>query len=282
MRTPGVVAAAILAAGAACAQTPPQLKLSSDAWTAPFPPFRITEGLYYVGSADPTAYLIDTGAGLILLDVGYAPFEPEVIKNIKALGFDPKQIRIVLNSHAHLDHAGGLAALKRDTGAKLHAMAGDAAILEGGGKGDPDVGDRAGFPPVKVDRVLQDGDTVSLGKVTLTAHLTPGHTPGCTTWTVPLQVDGKTQTATFICSLTMLPGVPLDGPRQAAFRSTYAKLDALPCDLFLASHQGFYGGAAKRAAMAAGKPNPFVDPKGCRAFIASHKAEFEKAAAAAH
>lgn len=278
----GAIAGLMLLAGAAPAQAQTTLKLTGETWTTPFQPFKIAERLYYVGSADPTAYLIDTGAGLILLDVGYTPFEPEVIKNIKALGFDPKNIRIVLNSHAHLDHSGGIAALKHDTGAKLHAMVGDAAILEAGGKGDADVGDKAGFPPVKVDRVLKDGDTVSLGKVTLTAHLTPGHSPGCTTWTMPAQVDGKTVTATFICSLTILPGVPMDRARQAQWRTTYSKLEAMPCDLFLASHQSFYDGVRKRAAMAPGQPNPFLDPKGCRAFIQGHRAEFENAAAKAH
>ena len=274
----GIAAAAFVVAGAALAQSPAKPTPLVAGWSVPFAPFKIADGLYYVGSADPTAYLIDSGAGLILLDVGYTPFEPEVIKNIRTLGFDPKNVRIVLNSHAHLDHAGGLAALKGETGAKLHAMIGDAAILEAGGKGDADVGDKAGFPPVKVDRVLHDGDTVSLGRVTLTAHLTPGHTPGCTTWTMPVKVDSRTVTATFICSLTILPGTPMDAGRQALWRTTYAKLDAMPCDLFLASHQSFFDGAKKRAAMAAGKPNPFVDPKGCRAFIDSHKVAFEKTA----
>ena len=273
-----------VAAGAVLAQPPPAPLTSPQVagWSVPFAPFRITDKLYYVGSADPTAYLIDTGKGLILLDVGYTPFEPEVVKNIRALGFDPKNIKIVLNSHAHLDHAGGLAALKADTGAKLQAMIGDAAILEAGGKGDTDVGDKAGFPPVKVDQVLRDGDTVSLGKVTLTAHLTPGHTPGCTTWTMPVRVDGAMRTATFICSLTVLPGTPMDAARQAEWRRAYAVLDKLPCDLFLASHQSFYEGVKKRAAMTAGAPNPFVDPKGCKTFISTHQAAFEKAAAAAN
>lgn len=276
----GVAALALLGSASAVSADSVSLPAAQIAgWSVPFAPFKITDGLYYVGSADPTAYLIDTGAGLILLDVGYTPFEPEVIKNIRALGFDPKNIKIVLNSHAHLDHAGGIAALKRDTGAKLQAMVGDDAILEAGGKGDPDAGDKFGFPPVNVDRVLHDGDTVRLGKVTLTAHLTPGHTPGCTTWTMPVQVDGKAVTATFICSLTILAGTPMDAPRQAAWRTTYAKLDKMPCELFLASHQGFYDGARKRAAMAPGQPNPFLDPKGCRAFIESRRAVFEKVAA---
>ncbi len=275
----GLIAAGLLSfwgMGAASGQAKPASAASAaSGWMAPFEPFRIADNLYYVGSADPTAFLIDTGKGLILIDVGYTPFEPEVLKNVRKLGFDPKTIRIVLNSHAHLDHAGGLAALKADTGAKLYAMAEDAPILEGGGKGDPDVGDHAGFPPVKVERVLHDGDTVSLGKTTLTAHLTAGHTPGCTTWTLPLTVDGAAHTATFICSLTILPGTPVTAERAALWRATYAKLDTMPCDLFLASHQSFYDGAKKREAMKPGAPNPFLDPQGCRALIARHKAVFE-------
>ena len=282
MRGVGLVGALVLAAGAGAAQPAPKSAFQTSSWTSPFPPFKIADRLYYVGSADPTAYLIDTGEGLILLDVGFTPFEPVVIENIKKLGFDPKSIRIVLNSHAHLDHAGGLAALKAETGAKLYAMTGDTEILEAGGKGDPDVGDKAGFPPVKVDRVLKDGDLVGLGKVTLTAHLTPGHTPGCTTWTMPVQVDGTAHTATFICSLTVLPGTPMGPARQAEWRRTYDALAKLPCDLFLASHQSFYDGARKREAMKTATTNPFLDTAGCRAFIADRRALFDKAADAAN
>jgi metallo-beta-lactamase class B len=255
------------------AQTAPPAPGAS--WTIPFEPFRIADNLYYVGSADPTAYLIDTGKGLILLDVGAAAFAPNVLGNIKALGFDPRTITIILTSHAHLDHAGGFAAMKAATGAKLYVMAEDAPLVEIGGKGDPDVGTLGGFPPAKVDHGLKDGETVSLGRTTLTAHLTPGHTPGCTTWTMPVTVDGQPHTATFICSLTLLPAAPVTAARAALWRTTYAKLAELPCDLFLASHQGFYDGAKKRAAMAAGKPNPFLDPAGCKAFIDSHRAAFE-------
>ncbi|HEX2560482.1 subclass B3 metallo-beta-lactamase [Phenylobacterium sp.] len=246
----------------------------------PVEPFAIGEGLYYVGASDIAAYLIgDAKNGFILLDGGYETTAPKILASIRKLGFDPKQVKILVNSHAHLDHAGGLAQLKAATGAPLYASAQDAPLIEAGGKGDYYLGDRAPFPPAKVDRILRDGQRVSLGPYSLTAHVTAGHTKGCTTWTFPLKVDGQVRQALVLCSLTILPGAKLVNnaayPAIAAdFEKTYATLKALPCDVFLGSHGGFWRMRDKRAAAAPGKPSPFVDPDGCRAYLAKAEAGF--------
>ena len=154
-------------------------------------PFHLIGDIYYVGSSDVTSFLIVTPAGDILLDGGFVETAPRIEANIRALGFKLSDVKILLNSHAHYDHAGGLAELKRATGARFVAMQGDAALLARGGRGDFFFGDRDTFPPVEPDRVIHDGDTVMLGGVTLTAHLTAGHTRGCTTWTMPTEVTAR-------------------------------------------------------------------------------------------
>ena len=249
-------------------------------------PFKIAGNLYYVGMSDVTSYLIVTPKGDILLDGGFEQSAPAILAHIRALGFDPRKVKYLLNSHAHFDHAGGLAELKHVTGAAFVASAPDAPILAAGGHGDSTFGDTAIFPPIRADRIVRDSDTVSLGGVTLTAHVTAGHTPGCATWTMPLTVDGKTQTALFLCSLSALNDFRLIGnplyPNQAAdFEKTFAMLKTLKCDVFLGAHGQFFGLAAKSAKLAAGAiPNPFVDPRGCRDFIAQAEATFDKHLAA--
>jgi metallo-beta-lactamase class B len=252
-------------------------------WTAPLAPFRIADNLYYVGSQELTAYLIATPKGLILLDAGVPENAPMVLNNIHALGFDPHQIKYLLNSHAHFDHAGGLAAIKRLSGAQMIASRGDAPVLESGGRADFFFGPKPQFPNVKVDRLIDDGGEVSLGGTTITAHLTPGHTKGCTTWTMPLRVDGRTRQALFLCSLTILPRYRLTGDRRypqmaADFTRSYSVLHGLPCEVFLASHGSFFDLTAKRQVMLdhPDAPNPFVDPAGCRAFFARGEADFHQ------
>ena len=264
-------AAAVMFAGAAMAAT--------HAGNDPVEPFKIADNLYYVGSSDIGIYLVKTPAGFILLDGGYDDTAPQVLANIRKLGFDPKQVKILINSHAHLDHAGGLAEIKRVTGAKLLSSRADAPSLEDGGKSDP--AHLTGFPPVKVDGFVTDGQQVELGGVHITAHLTPGHTRGCTSWTLPVQVETKTLQALFVCSMSVLPQYRLvknpTYPNIAAdYESTFAELKRLPCDIFLGSHGQFYHLTEKRAAMAKPGPNPFVDPAGCKAFIAEFEASFRK------
>jgi metallo-beta-lactamase class B len=272
-----ILATAIALPAPAAAQAPPQ-----DArWAEPVEPFRIADRLYYVGSRELAAYLIDSGKGLILLDAGVPEFAPRLLANIRSLGFAPKQVRILLNSQAHLDHAGGLAAVKAATGARMLASAADASLLERGGKGDFAWGDALAYPPVKVDGIVRDGQKVRLGAATMTAHLTPGHTKGCTTWTMPVVADGKRQLAQFNCS-TSIPGYRLIGNSAyhdiaADYARTFAKLKALPCDIFLGAHGSFFDLDAKRSKLAqSGGRNPFVDPGGCRRHIATMETRFRE------
>lgn len=243
---------------------------------APIEPFRIADRLYYVGTKDISAYLIDSGDGLVLLDAGFEATAPLVLASIRALGFDPKNIRMLLNSQAHFDHAGGLAAIKAASGARLHASRADSGLLESGGRDDPHFGGNLLFPPVKVDRIFQDGERLQIGRVTLTAHLTPGHSPGCTSYTLPVTDEGRSYVAQFNCS-TSVPGYRLAGNAAliADYEATFAKLKRLPCDIPLNAHGVFFDLDAKRAALAAGaKDNPFLDKVGCRAAIDRSEAAF--------
>jgi metallo-beta-lactamase class B len=265
---------------AVSAQSAPSRSAENPSWTEPVAPFRIIDRLYYVGSRELTAFLVDSGSGLILLDAGMPEFAPQVLANIRALGFDPRKVRILLNSQAHFDHAGGLAAIKTATGAKMLASAADAPLLERGGKGDFAWGDDQAYAPVKVDRILRDGERVRLGKVTMTAHLTPGHTKGCTSWTTPITERGQTYVAQFNCSAG-IPGYKLLGtpayPEMAAdYARTFAKLRRLPCDIFLGSHGSFFDLDSKRAKLAA-RPavNPFIDPAGCRRYISMNEQRYK-------
>jgi metallo-beta-lactamase class B len=254
----------------------------------PFAPFKIADQLYYVGASDYSSYLVVTKAGLIVIDGGDAPVGPQVVKNIKALGFDTRQIKILLNTHEHFDHAAGLAEVKRAAApdVKFYASAADGAIVAAGGKGDPFLkGARFEYEPVKPDVIVKDGDKVSLGGMTLTAHITGGHTPGCTTWTFPVTVAGKTYQALDLCSASVLPGYKLGAtetyPGQTKdYEKSFAFWKSQPCEVFIASHGQFFNMKAKKAALDAGKADAFVDPKGCKAFVdhaeMAFKAELKK------
>ena len=254
---------------------------AADAANQPFPPFKIGEGLYYVGASDYAAYLIVTKAGLIVIDGGDAPTGYQVVGNIRALGFDPANINILLNTHEHFDHAAGLAEIKRAApGAKFYASAADGAIIAAGGRGDPFLkGERFYYEPVKPDVTLKDRQQVSLGGWTLTAHITPGHTPGCTTWTFPVTVAGKVRQALDHCSSSVLPGYRLGStetyPGQTAdYERSFATWKALPCEVFLGSHGQFFDMKAKKARLDAGQADAFVDPAGCKAFYVKAEAAF--------
>lgn len=252
-------------------------------WNVPVAPFRIAGNLYYVGTADLASYLVVDPEGMILLDGGLKASAPLILDNIRALGFDPKRVRYLINSQAHYDHAGGLAALKEATGAELLASPADAELLERGGSGDFQWGDRFTYPPVRVDGRLRDGAELTLGAIRMTAHLTPGHTRGCTSWTMPVQVDGRVAQALFVCGASA-PGYTLVGNEaypwvMEDFRRSFATWRKLPCDIFLGAHGSYFGLAEKRARMAPGGPNPFVDPKGCRAFLQGAEQRIEAQAA---
>jgi metallo-beta-lactamase class B len=242
----------------------------------PHPPFRIAGNLYYVGTNEIAVFLFATSEGHILLDGGFAESAPLIRRSIAQLGFEVEDVRVLLNSHAHLDHAGGLADLERRTGATLVASRGDAPLLRAGGEaGFP-------FPAVEPDRLIGDGESVSLGGTTLTARVTAGHTPGCTTWTTRLRDGDRTHDVVFVCSVNALDGIDLlatdaaypDG-RAEAFRRSFETLEALPCDIFLGAHASFFRMQAKLAERAPGS-NPFVDPELYRRHVAAKRRNFEE------
>ena len=258
-----------------------QAAAQDDPGHQPYRPFKIGEGLYYVGASDYASYLIVTKAGLIVIDGGDATVGHQVVGNIRTLGFDPAQVKILLNSHQHYDHAGGLAELKKASGAKLYASAADGAIIAAGGRGDPFLkGERFYYEPVKPDVTLKDGQKVSLGGWTLAAHITGGHTKGCTTWTFPVTVAGNVRQALVHCSSSVLPGYKLVGTEtypgmRADYERSFAAWKSLPCEVFLGSHGQFFDMQAKRKLLDAGKPDAFVDPEGCKAFYAKSEAAFQ-------
>lgn len=272
--------AIVAAAGAARSHDAPARTYNNPAWTAPVEPFRMADRLYWVGSADLAAYLIDTGKGFILLDTGVPEYAPTLLANIRKLGFDPKEVRILLNSHAHIDHAGGHAAVKAATGARLLASEADASLLERGGKDDFAWGDDLAFPAAKVDGLVRDGQQVRLGAVTLTAHLTPGHTKGCTTWTMPVRDGSRTRIAQFNCSMSA-PGykflsTPAYPNMAADYARSFSKVRTIPCDFFFSGHASSFDMDAKRAKLGRAGANPFVDPQGCRRYIAAAEANYRQ------
>lgn len=274
-----VIAALVFAPGLAHAQTDPEMR----AMNRPVAPFHLIGNIYYVGASDITSFLIVTPAGDILLDGGLVQTAPQIEANIRKLGFKVSDVKILLNSHAHYNHAGGLAELKRATGAQFVAMQGDAALLARGGRGDFYFGDRFTFPPVKPDRVIHDGNTVTLGGVTLTAHLTAGHTRGCTTWTMTTEDRGQPLHVVFVGSMSVLSGYRLVGKESypgitADYERSFRVLRSLACDVFLGAHGQFFNLTAKREALA-GSPraNPFIDPAGYRAYVDGAQRAFEAA-----
>jgi metallo-beta-lactamase class B len=228
------------------------------AWNRPVPPFQIIGNIYYVGAEGVASYLITTPKGHILLDGALPETAPQIEKNIATLGFKLKDVKYLLNSHAHYDHCGGLAELKKASGAQMIASRADSITLEHGGL----------FPPVKVDRIIRDGETVELGGTKLTALLTPGHTPGCTTWTMPaLKV-------VFYCSTSVVE--KLNAKMIADYRHSFERLKTLPCDVFLGAHPQFFNMEEKRARMKPGAPNPFIDPTELHNYVLASEHDFEE------
>ena len=252
-------------------------------WTTNHAPFRIIGNVYYVGSKDLASYLITTSQGDILINSNLPSSVPQIRKNVEALGFHFKDVKILLISHGHWDHAAGSAEIKRLTGAKYMVMDTDVPVVESGGKTDFQYGSSTGsqFRPTKVDRVLHDGDEVKLGGVVLVAHKTPGHTKGCTTWTMKLREDTKTYNVVIVGSPNVNTGYKLVGnaayPTIAQdYELTFRTLQSLPCDVFLGAHGGYFGMEAKYARMKAGGVNPFVDPEGYKSYVAEREQAFRK------
>jgi metallo-beta-lactamase class B len=252
-------------------------------WTEPFPPHRIMGNLYYVGSKDLAAFLVVTPEGNILINSNLESSVPQIKASIEKLGFRFSDTKILLISHAHLDHAAGSATLKRLTGAKYMVMDGDVAVVEDGGRSDFAYGREKvwSYKSAKVDRVLHDGDEVKLGGAVLVAHKTAGHTRGCTTWTMKVPDHGKTYDAVIVGSPNVNPGYRLTGKESypgiaADYGRTFQVLKALPCDIFLGAHGGYYGMIGKYARLKGGDQKAFVDPVGYAQYLADREAAFRR------
>ena len=248
-------------------------------WNQPLAPYKVVSNIYYVGTNYLASYLITTPDGDILINPDYAESVPVIRRNVEKLGFHFSDIKIILISHAHDDHAAGCALAKKLTGAKLMVMDTDVGVIEHGGAGDFQYTTR--WTPAKVDRVLHDGDQVKLGGTVLTAHLTPGHTKGCTTWTMEVNDGGRTLHVVIVGSPNVNPGYKLVNNRRypqiaADYEKTFRVLKSLPCDVFLGAHGVYYNMDEKMKQMRAGGPNPFVDPEGYRTFVDEHEQAFQE------
>ena len=260
----------------------PALVAGLKTWVEPIEPVRIVGQIYYVGTHGLGAYLITTPAGHILLDGGMPSSAKDIETSIRKLGFEPEDIRMLLVTHAHVDHAGTTAYFKRLSDATLAVMARDVENMKSGGKTDPIYGNNPAFyfPPVKPDRVLKDFDRVSVGNVTLTARLTAGHTQGCTTWITNIVDGGKTYTVVFPGSSNVNHGSRLvDDPSYPGiaedFRHTFIILESLRPDIWLTAHSDLFGFDDKRAAAVDRGVAAWVDPDGYRNYVADSKAAFD-------
>jgi metallo-beta-lactamase class B len=252
-------------------------------WTQPFPAFRIAGNLYYVGSKGLANYLITTPQGHILINSDLEANVPLIRASIESLGFKFTDIKILLISHAHWDHNAGSAMIKSLTGAKYMVMDGDVAVVESGGKSDFQYGNDAStlYPPTKVDRVLRDGDEVRLGDAVLTAHLTPGHTKGCTTWTMKVKDNETTRDVVIVGSPNVNPGYKLVGSQvypgiTEDFERTFQVLKSLRCDYFLGAHGSYFDLETKYAQLKAGKSSAFIDPDGYKNYVADRERAFRR------
>jgi len=244
-----------------------------------FPPFRIIGNVYYVGEEDLSSYLIVTPKGNILINTGFDFSVPWIQENCKTLGFRFSDIKIILTTHAHSDHAGGLATAKRLSGGKMWAMQEEAPLLESGGKTDYLFGSSGWFKPVKVDRTFHDGDPIELGGTQLIAHLHPGHTKGSTSYSMDVAENGRTYRVLIANLGSINPGtVLLHNPNYPAIAEDYARTfqlqKDLPCDIFLSSHAGQFGMLRKYRPGMPYSPDTFVDPEGYQRAVARLEAAY--------
>jgi metallo-beta-lactamase class B len=249
---------AILASGIVHAQG----KQAPD-WNKPFPSHKVIGNLYFVGTDNLASFLITTPQGHILINSDFESTVPQLRSNVEKLGFKFNDIKILLGSHAHGDHMEGDALFKELSGARVMAMEQDVPALKAM---------KPGGKPHPIDRVLKDGDQVKLGEATLVAHLTPGHTKGCTTWTTKIQDAGKSYDVVILCSVGVNPGYVLVGNKDYPgiaddYMRSFKILRSLPCDVFLGAHGNFYNLAEKYAKLGKSETNPFIDPAGYRAYL---------------
>jgi len=251
----------------------------------PAEPFRIAGNLYYVGANDVAAFLLTGPEGHVLIDGGYPGTAPMIMASIARLGFRVADVAVLLNSEPHQDHAGGLAALQAASGAKLWASEASAVTLAAGGA-DPDLAwplravmriGLLGYPAVRVDHRVRDGDTIRVGPTTLTAHVTGGHTRGCTTWSFTVRDGDRVLNVVSACSLVVLGGMRY--PEQAAdLERTFRTLRGLPADIWVSSHARLWGRYRKFVARDTARHpvDPFIDPDGYRAYVDSGEARFRR------
>ena len=281
---------ALCGAQAAGAATLSPVQQMIDSWRAPVPPRQVIGNIYYVGAIGVSAYLITTPEGHVLLDSGLPDTPATIVRGVEQLGFELKDIKLILSSHAHFDHVGGHAEMKRLTGAKVVASEEDARVLESGGANDfiPMAKEFAHYAPVELDRIVVDGEAVTLGGVTLTANLTPGHTRGATTWTMDVTEGGRSHRVVFFSSASINPGTRLTGPNAAYpeiaddLTRSFEKFRAMRCDIFLAPHGGQFAMAEKFARLERGEKasDVLVDPAGWRALIDGQEKAFRELLAA--
>lgn len=250
-------------------------------WTLPFEPRRIVGNIYYVGSNLISSFLIVTPAGHILVDTGPIEMLAQVTANIEKLGFKLQEVKLLLNSHGHFDHCGGFAEFRRRTGATVVSSKLDGELMARGGKGDFYWGDDLAYEPVKPDRTVSDDESVELGGVSLTAHLTPGHTKGCTSWSMRVNEHGKDYDVLFLCGLTASPYKLTNNDKYPDIvedeRNTFRKLRAMHADVLLASHAFYFDLAGKAARQTPGAPNPFIDPGELGRHVTEMEKDFEEA-----
>jgi metallo-beta-lactamase class B len=252
------------------------------AWTQPVKPFRIAPHIYYVGSRGLSAYLITARDGAILIDGTLKENASLVEHNIQSVGVPLTSVKWILSDHAHKDHVGALARIKMDTGARFAASAGDQAALESGApRGDTDYDQTAfHFPPIKVDRVIREGESVAVGDAVLTAHLTPGHTPGCTSWTTMVGEGDSRHQVIFLCSLTVAGNRLVGNHAYPAiaqdYETTFAELSKMKADIVLTSHPEIADVLGRHARLEAGDRRAFIDPTALPTIVASSKRDFEE------
>jgi len=263
--------------------------------SVPDEPFRIAGNLYYVGATGVTAFLLTGPEGHVVIDGGYPQTAPLIMASIAKLGFDMTDVKVLLNSHAHSDHAGGLRALQEASGAELWISDGDADVIAAGGAGDSALGPLAfvgyhlgglSFTAPRIDHRFKDGDTIGVGPIALTAHVTAGHTRGCTSWSFPVRDGDRELLAVDICSLTLFPFVSLVEPEaypgiRSDFEHSFSVLRSLPADIFLASHADMFDMNRKRRerADAENPADPFIDRAGYLSFIDRAEGRFREALA---
>lgn len=261
-----------------CPAARAQEKAEWRSWNKPIPPFRVIGNIYYVGANEITSFLITSPKGHILLDGGFKETAPQIEANIQKLGFKLRDVKVLINSQAHSDHAGGFAELKRATGARLLIAEGDADLVARGGHDDFAFGNSMTYPPAKVDGIIHEGEDVWVGDAVMSAHITPGHTKGCTTWTAKATENGHSYDVLFLCSVSA-PGYKLvNNPKYPNivedYRETFRRLNQIHVDVFLGSHGSFFNLEEKRKAIGEGKPNPFVVPGEFTAFMKKAELSF--------